>query len=73
MAAMPVARDLIGFFKAAAGLFFNLISCSTVCKLSLKINWLLSNVPKILEAALKEVPFTFSNNNAGPLASKIRR
>ena len=68
-AAGKIPKDFIGCFKADAGSIFISISCFTTGKVCLKINWLLSKVPKIFDAARNLEPFTFSNKIAGPFCS----
>ena len=65
-AAKPVPADFKGFFKAAAGSFFILITCFTVSNVSPKINLLLSRVPNKFDATLNLQPITFSKSRAGP-------
>ena len=73
MAAGKALNAAKGFFIAAAGSILISINFFTCGKVSLKINSLLSNVPKILEAALYLEPFTFSNKIAGPFFSWMRK
>ena len=58
---------------ALMGSFFNSINCCTNASVSLKINLLRSKVPKIFDAALNLLPFTFSKSNAGPFAWCTRK
>ena len=69
MAAGKALNAANGFFKAATGSILISINFFTCGNVSLKINSLLSNVPKILDAALNLEPFTFSNKIAGPFCS----
>ena len=73
MAAGNALNAAKGLFKAATGSILISINFFTCGKVSLKINSLLSNVPKILEAALNLEPFTFSNKMAGPFCSWMRK
>ena len=71
--AIPEEMSLRGFLNARAGLFLSSMSCCTVFSECLKIYRLLSILPKMFDAALNLVPFTFSNNKAGPPPSWMRK